>query len=274
MVQRAGRARRPRKRRGAELLGNHQRCWIWGRHAVRETLRAGRWKPLEVWLGGRLPSAELDEARKLAAALGSALTVAETDDITRRCRSAEHQGYAARMPPFPYDAPDALLAARTECSLYVVLDRIQDPFNFGAILRSADALGVDGLFVDATGQAEVSSHVARSSAGAVNHLRIAEATNLAATLAQIRRAGIAVVAADEEAERALYACDFRRPAAIVIGNEGAGIRRELLAECDERVRIPQRGHVASLNAAVSAGILLYEAVRQRERGPSLDRSGD
>lgn len=260
MVERAGRG----KRRG-KLLGNHQRCWIWGRHVVRETLRAGRWTPLELWLADRLPVAELDEARHLAAARGCTVTVTvtESEQLTKRCRSAEHQGYVARMPPFPYDSPDDLLAPRPGTPLFVVLDRIQDPFNFGAILRCADALGVDGVFVDATGQVEVSSQVARSSAGAVNHLRIAEAGDLPGVLARMRREGIAVVAADAEADREVFDCDLRRPTAIVIGNEGTGLRPEILAECDERVRIPQRGHVASLNAAVSAGILLYEAARQR-----------
>lgn len=258
MVERAGRGKRR-----AKLLGNHQRCWIWGRHVVRETLRAGRWPPLEVWLADRLPTVELDEARDLATASGGLVTVAESKQLTKRCRSAEHQGYVARMPPFPYDSPDELLAPRPGTPLFVVLDRIQDPFNFGAILRCADALGIDGVIVDATGQAEVSSQVARSSAGAVNHLRIAETGDLPGVLARMRRGGVAVVAADEKATRALFDCDFRRPAAVVIGNEGTGLRPEILAECDDRVRIPQQGHVGSLNAAVSAGILLYEAARQR-----------
>ncbi|MEX0704296.1 MAG: RNA methyltransferase [Planctomycetales bacterium] len=258
MVERARRG----KRRG-KLLGSHQRCWIWGRHVVLETLRAGRWPVLELWLADRLSRDELDEAGELAAARGYPVTVAGSEQLVKRCRSHEHQGYVARMPPFPYDAPDALLAARPPRPLYVVLDRLHDPFNFGAILRCADALGVDGVFVDAVGQAEVSSQVARSSAGAVNHLRLAKAAGLVPLLGRLREVGVAVVAADEQAERALFDCNLRRPAAIVIGNEGTGIRQEVLAACDERVRIPQQGRVASLNAAVSAGILLYEAARQR-----------
>ena len=252
-----------RKRKKQPLLGSHQRCWLWGRHTVLETLRAGKWPVLELRLADRLPPAALAEARTLAAELNVPAFVESGDGLTRRCRTAEHQGYAAKMPPYPYDAPEEILRHASSRPLLVVLDSIQDPHNFGAILRSAEVLGLDGVLTGEQGQVEVTSLVARSSAGAVNHLRIARETDLGGALRRLRERGLTLVAASEKAARPLFACDFRRPAAVVIGNEGFGIREELLQLCDEQVTIPQSGRIGSLNAAVSAGILFYEALRQR-----------
>jgi 23S rRNA (guanosine2251-2'-O)-methyltransferase len=149
--------------------------------------------------------------------------------------------------------------------LLLILDAIQDPHNFGAILRSADAMGMSGVFVGKTGQAEVTSLVARSSAGAVNHISLAQVDDLAGLAELLQSRGVQILGASEKEGIPADQCDFRRPTALVIGNEGIGIRPELLRLCDARVTIPQHGHVGSLNAAVSAGILLYEA--RRQRGP-------
>lgn len=255
-----------RKPAGQKLLGSHQRCWIWGRHAVGETLRAGKWRPLEVRLAERLPPADIDTARQWAAAQQVPILIEPAERLTQLCRSGEHQGYIARMPPFPYDTLDALLARAAAPAAVVMLDAVQDPYNFGAIIRTAEVLGMDGLVVGRTGQAEVSSLVARSSAGAVNHLPMARVDDLTAAADRLRRDGFRLVAASEKADQPLFACDFRPATVIVLGNEGAGIRPELLQRCDERVTIPQQGQVGSLNAAVAAGILLYEVRRQRHRG--------
>ena len=253
-----GQSRRKATRR--QLLGSHQRCWIWGRHAVLETLRAARWIPLEVALADRLPPEELAHARRLARAAGADPTVEPADELTRRCRTAEHQGYLAKMPPFPYADP-APLIERAEA--LVLLDAVQDPYNFGAVVRSADVLGLDGLIVGTARQSEVSSLVARSSAGAVNHVPIARADDLDATADRLRRVGFRLVAASEKAAAPPWSCDFRRRTALIIGNEGTGVRPSLVERCDELVAIPQSGHVGSLNAAVAAGILFYEVRRQR-----------
>jgi len=167
------------------------------------------------------------------------------------------------MGPFPYDSADALLAARPAVPLYAVLDRVQDPFNFGAILRSAEVFGVDAVFIGRDEQAPVTSAVARSSAGAVNHIPIAVAEELCVLLAQLQRAGIVCIATAPEAGTELPVCDLTRPTAFVVGNEGSGVAAALLGGCDARVRIPQHGRVGSLNAAVAASIVFYEARRQR-----------
>jgi 23S rRNA (guanosine2251-2'-O)-methyltransferase len=245
------------------LLGSHQRCWIWGRNVVLETLRAGRWPMYELFLADRIADDAADEIRTLAESHGVPVHIETADDLRRRCHSGEHQGYLARMPPFPYADAEQLLADRPQCPLYVVLDGVQDPFNFGAILRSADVLGVDAVFIASAGQVGVTSLVARTSAGAVNHVPIARVDDLPDLLRRMRKLHIDSVAATERGTTPLDRHDFRRPTALVIGNEGRGIREDVLRECTAHVTIPQAGRVAALNAAVSAGILFYEAARQR-----------
>jgi 23S rRNA (guanosine2251-2'-O)-methyltransferase len=245
------------------LMGSHQRCWIWGRMSVVETLRAARWPILELHLNADLPPDELHAATRLAEGLNLAVSLDSAEALSRLCRSDEHQGYLAKMPPFPYDDAEELLQNRSDRAFYVLLDAVQDPFNFGAILRSADALGVDAVFVGAANQVDVTSLVVRASAGAVNHVPLAKVDDLAAWIGRLKEAGLSVVGTSPRAKRDASQHDFRKAFAIVLGNEAIGIRPEILALCDERVTIRQQGHVGSLNAAVSAGILCYEVCRQR-----------
>lgn len=258
---------RPRRRRRKQkLLGSHQRCWIWGKHPVVEALTAGKWLPLAVHLSEALTEQELAANRALAGRWNIETIIESPDELWKRCHSSEHQGYLAKMPPFPYDDAETVLSKLAALPLCAILDGIQDPYNFGAILRSADALGVQAVFVGTTHQADVTSLVARSSAGAVNHIPIAQVDELVELVNALQQRGIRVVAASEKAEYSVDAYDFREPTAIVIGNEGRGVRPDIIAACDSQVRIEQTGNVASLNAAVSAGILFYEARRQRSRG--------
>jgi 23S rRNA (guanosine2251-2'-O)-methyltransferase len=255
--------RRSKRKREQTLLGNHQKCWIWGRNVVVETLLAAKWPVLELYLADRLPTDQLERAQQLSAAAQTPLFVEPSEALTRRCRSAEHQGYLAKMPPYPFDDVDALLGKRPKCPLYVILDSIQDPYNFGAIVRSSEVMDVDAIFIGRNRQVEVTSQVARSSAGAVNHIQIAKVADLADLVRILGDRDVQIVGANEKAEMKVFDYNFRLPTAIVIGNEAGGIQNRLLQLCDQQVRIPQCGQVGSLNAAVSAGILLYEASRQR-----------
>ena len=252
-----------RRKSKPALLGNHQRCWLWGRHVVTETLRAARWPVLELHLSDRLPEVDLKFAEQWSQSCGGLLSIASFDRLTELCHSREHQGFLAKMGEFPYDRTEEVLAAMKPQPLFAILDGLQDPHNFGAIIRSAHMLGADALFVPASGQVDVTVQVARSSAGAVNHLPIAQAEDLVTLAAQLRSRGVRLIGTSQNAEHRLFECDLSSGVAIVIGNEGTGIRAELLAVCDELVTIPQFGAVESLNAAVSAGILFYEAQRQR-----------
>ena len=258
---------RYRRHRGKPaLLGNHQKCWMWGRHAVMETLRAGRWPVLELHVSDQLPIEDRQFAFDCVAQQEKVDFIRTTSErLTQLCHSKEHQGILAKMGTFPFEQIDDVLDAVKSQPLFAILDGLQDPHNFGAVIRSAHVLGVDALFVPSHGQVEVTVQVARSSAGAVNHLPIAQADDLLQLAAQLRSRGIRLFGASQNASRPLFECDFSGPTAIVIGNEGSGIQPDLLAACDELVTIPQFGVVESLNAAVSAGILFYEAQRQRAR---------
>jgi 23S rRNA (guanosine2251-2'-O)-methyltransferase len=253
-------------------MGNHQRSWIWGRHAVLEALLSDRWRPVEVRARHEID----DEARSILETwfqTSSALTpstevpvlkFASDERLQQLCSNSEHQGLIARMPDYPYlSAADVRKNLAGQSSL-LVLDELQDAFNFGACLRCAEVFGLDAVLVGRRNQCGITSQVVRSSAGAVHHLPVARADDLAAALGELREAGLTIVAASEKAETALPAVDLQGPVAIVVGNEGAGISEAVLAACNHRERIHQRGRVSSLNAAVATGIVLYELVRQRE----------
>lgn len=260
MVERYRRGKKKRK-----LLGNHQKCWIWGRNLILETLRGQTWVPVDLLLSDELPGEFRTEAEGLADEQEIPIEWVSPERIRQVCGTGEHQGYAARMPEFPYAPPETLteLIERTQLPLIVMCDRIQDPFNFGAILRSADGFGVTAVVIPIKQQVGVTSLVARTSAGAVNHVPIMQVESLAETTDVLQSAGIAIVACSEKTNRPLSDCDFRMPAAIVLGNEGVGVSEEVLKKADSRVRIPLSGKVESLNAAVAAAIVMYEVSRQR-----------
>ncbi len=259
-----------RRRGRREVMGNHNRCWVWGRNVVLETVRAGLWPILELLVGDRTDDELKAEALRLAERMQVPVFVTADADLTEACRTAEHQGFAARMAPFPCRTLEQLMQTLPANAMVAVLDRLQDPFNFGAIIRCASTLGVDGVLIGDREQSEINSQVARSSAGAVNHLPIAQSDDLPRAVDAWRAGGFLVVAASEKGDTPLFQADFSRPTVVIIGNEGHGIRPELLSRCDVSVSIPMSGRVGSLNAAVAAGILFYEMRRQRSL-PSLAR---
>ena len=252
-----------RRGRRREVMSSHNRCWIWGRNVVRETLRAGRWPILELLVSADLEEKLLNEVQRLSDRKGVELLAVSDAELTKACRTGEHQGLAARMAPFPCQGVDEFLSTLPADAVVVVLDRLQDPFNFGAIIRSASTLGIRRLVLGAHGPVDVNSQVARSSVGAVTHLPIARTDDLARLVDLLREQGYQVVAASEKARVPLFEADFRQPTVMIIGNEGSGISSELLSRCDVSVSIPMSGRVGSLNAAVAAGILFYEMRRQR-----------
>lgn len=248
-----------RRRTRKKTAGSHQRCWLWGRHAVLESLRTARWLPETVWHASDLDSETLSEVHSLATSAGVELHAVDVARLTQLVGTVEHQGLAGRMPEFLYDSVD-LLENASDSALWLVLDRIQDPHNFGAILRSVNVLGGSGVVVGEVGQAAVTPHVARSSAGAVHHVPIVRVIDLRSYL-QVTQLPVLVATAD--AATTIDQVNFRRPVLVVLGNEGDGVSPELLALAHQRVAIPQQGRISSLNVGVAAGIILYEARRQR-----------
>ena len=247
------------------LLTNHNRCWIWGRNAVLETVRAGRWPVQELIYSDRCETSCLNEIISLADEQRIPCAFANDSEIAKKCRSEEHQGLAARMSTFPYLQVSDLLRKLPPAAVLVMLDRIHDSYNVGAIVRSAEVLGIDGIIVGMREQSLVNSLVARSSAGAVNHVPLAQSSNLAETVQDLRERGFQIVGASDHASESIFNTDFCQPTVLLIGNEGHGIQPALESLCTRFVQIPVLGHVSSLNAAVSAGILFYEVLRQRRR---------
>ena len=150
--------------------------------------------------------------------------------------------------------------------LIVVLDGIEDPHNLGAILRTADAAGVDGVVVQSRRSAALGGAAAKASAGAVAHVRIAEVVNIARAIEELKELGVWTVGLAGEASTPYDAIDFTVPTGLVLGAEGTGLRRLVRERCDHLAAIPMQGHVGSLNVSVAAGITLFEAVRQRRTG--------
>jgi 23S rRNA (guanosine2251-2'-O)-methyltransferase len=180
--------------------------------------------------------------------------------------SPNHQGMAAVAGEFQYARIDEMLAAATaanEPALLLILDCITDPQNFGALVRSAEVLGAHGVIVPDKHAAPVTGGVVKASAGASERMRIARVHNLLGTIDWLREQGITVWGGAAEGAIQLDQADLRGPAALIVGGEGRGLRTAVARRCSSLVQIPQRGHVASLNASVAGAILLYEAVRQR-----------
>ena len=243
------------------LLGNHQRCWVRGRHAVLGVLRCG-WDPHEVRLAESADPAAADEVRLTCESRGVPVIPADGRNLAKLC-GPDHQGVAAKMPPFPYADAARLLSAPPP--LTVVCDGVQDPHNLGAILRSAAEFAADAVLLPATNAVGVTAGVVHSGAGAVGHVPVARAPDLPAAVAEMKRNGVRVAAAvfaDDAVPpwRADLTAPAARPLALVIGAEWRGVSPALADLADVRVTLPT-GAVGSLNAAVAAGVLLYEVRR-------------
>ncbi len=233
---------------------------IYGLNPVLEALRAGRATALRV---ARRNDPRLDEILRLAAERGVPVRRVEPDELDRATRGAVHQGVAADVGQLPDYGVAELVAAAAGPALLVVLDGIEDPQNVGAILRTADAAGADGVIRQARHAAPLEGATAKASAGAVAHVRVATVVNIARALEELKGLDVWSVGLDADAPLACYDVDFRLPTAIVLGAEGPGLRRLVRERCDLVASIPMRGHVGSLNVAAAAAVVLFEAVRQR-----------
>ncbi len=176
------------------------------------------------------------------------------------------QGVIAIVPPFKYcDIEDILDFAKSknEAPFLILLDGIEDPHNLGSIIRTAETAGCHGVIIPKRRSASVNSTVNKTSAGAVEHIKIARVNNLNETINYLKENGIWVCGTDMETDTYYYNQDLKGPLAIVIGSEGFGMSRLVKENCDFLVKIPMKGKITSLNASVSAGIVIYEAVKQR-----------
>jgi 23S rRNA (guanosine2251-2'-O)-methyltransferase len=233
-----------------------------GPHAVHEALRAAPGQVAVVYVSGE-PHAhrELAELARQRKVLVEPRTAAELDTLADGVR---HQGVLAVAGEYPYCSLDDLLERAGPAPLLVALDQIQDPHNFGAIVRSAVALGAAGVITLKDRAAPVTPVVVRASAGATEQARITRVTNLARTLAELKERELEVVGLAMEGRVDIGELPYpAQGRVLVVGSEGDGLRRLVREHCDTLARIPMSGALASLNASVAAGIALYECARKR-----------
>src|SRR5213593_17150 len=242
---------------------------IAGPHAILEAIRAGRnIRRLYVSQDRNVRTGPVNEL--IAEAQQRRIFVRFTDkmEIARLSPVENHQGVVAIVEGKTGVELDELLLhldTISEPALVLVIDSLQDPQNFGVLLRSAEGAGVDGVVIPHHRAVGLTPAVTKTSAGASEHLLIADVANLRQAIDALKEKGVWVIGADESGDMLYDEVDYRGPTAIVIGNEGEGIRRLVLEGCDQVVRIPMEGQVRSLNAAAAGTVLLYEALRQRRR---------
>jgi 23S rRNA (guanosine2251-2'-O)-methyltransferase len=234
---------------------------IYGINPVLEALRADRVTRLRV---SARHDDRLSAILRLASERGLAVERVPAEQLERAARSSHHQGVVAELRDHAATLSlEELIAAARSPALIVVLDSIEDPQNVGAILRTVDAAGADGVVRQSRRAAPVGGAAAKASAGAVAHVRVAEVVNIARAVETLKEAGIWTVGLSGDGSRRYDEMDLTLPTALVVGAEGTGLRRLVRERCDSVASIPMAGHVGSLNVSVAAGIALFEAVRQR-----------
>ncbi len=239
--------------------------WIWGRHPVLEALRAHRVTSL-IHAPGVSASPTVQEILTLAKAQRISTRAASAGEIEGLAEGGNGQGVAARIEiPRVRSVADLLRrpADRSTPPFLLILDQVQDPHNYGALLRTAECAGVQGVIVPDRRSAPLSGTVAKSSAGALSHLPIAEVSNLVRSIEELKRANVWIVGLEADAGSSLYDADLTVPLALVVGGEGSGLRRLTREHCDFRISLPMMGSIDSLNASVAGSIAMYEVVRQR-----------
>jgi 23S rRNA (guanosine2251-2'-O)-methyltransferase len=223
---------------------------IYGVNPVREALEAGRRPVKRIWAihPDEWPNAE----------------PADAGEIASRCGSEDHQGVCAEVGPYPYADDRALL--EPEDALIVVLDQIQDPRNLGAVARVAESVGSTGLVIPERRSAEITPAACKASAGAVEHLPVAQVRNLADFLDDAKKAEAWVYGADADAPTAYDEPDYKGKVVLVMGSEGKGLRPRVAEHCDQLISLPNLGRVGSLNVSTAAAAILYGILQSRRKG--------
>jgi len=244
---------------------NHKHEVIYGTRAIIEAIRSG--KEFEKVLIQKNVRNELTsemfsliKERKIPYLQ---VPVEKLNRVTRK----NHQGAIAYISPINYSSTDHIISSAYESGevpLLLVLDRITDVRNFGAIARTAECAGVHGIIIPDKGGALISSDAVKTSAGGLNYVPVARSSNLKNDIKNLKENGLYIVACTEKSDKEIFEIDMNRPVAIIIGSEENGISEEYLKLSDERGKIPIKGQIESLNVSVAAGIVLFEAIRQRQ----------
>ncbi len=239
---------------------------IEGRNAVIELLESGRdINKILIAKGERHGS--INKIIAMAKERKILLSEIERNKLNQIAESQNHQGVIAIVPPFNYcEVEDILELAKQkqEMPFILLLDEIEDPHNLGSIIRTAETAGVHGIIIPKRRAASVNSTVSKVSAGAVEYMKIARVNNLNETIHYLKKQGLWICGTDMNTDVIYTKQDYKIPLAIVIGSEGFGMNRLVKENCDFLVKIPMKGRITSLNASVSAGIIMYEVLRQRK----------
>jgi 23S rRNA (guanosine2251-2'-O)-methyltransferase len=240
---------------------------LYGRQAVRESLRAGRRKPYKLILA---------EGVRQADVIGQIIFLAEQAGVEahhvprrnlRQIGNVHHQGVALEASEYPYTTLDDIIAPSQTGEgppLLLLLDQLQDPQNVGSLLRSAEAAGVQGTIIQRNRAVGITPAVVHASAGAAEHLKIAQVTNLVNVIEKLKAHDVWVAGLEAVHDAQPYdQADLSGPIAIVVGSEGKGLRRLVRERCDFLLQLPMYGQITSLNASVAGSVVLYEALRQR-----------
>jgi 23S rRNA (guanosine2251-2'-O)-methyltransferase len=253
---------------------------VYGMNAVLEALRAGKRTIDSITI---LESARPDRIKELLdQARQKRIPVHRVPrlDLDRNLGDARHQGVVARIAAARYADPDELLESlerrigTTDPPLVLALDGIEDPRNMGSILRTSECAGVQGVFVPERRSASLTDVVAKVAAGALEYVPVSRVINLVRLIEQLKERNIWVVGAVGDAKLSYTDWDWKQPSALILGNEGYGLHRLVRETCDTLVRIPVVGNLESLNVSVAAGVILYEARRQRTQVDTLVKRGE
>jgi 23S rRNA (guanosine2251-2'-O)-methyltransferase len=240
---------------------------LYGRNAVCESLRAGRRKPYRLILAEGVRQTDIvGQIVLLAKQAGAPVSRTERRNLNR-LGNVHHQGVALETSAYPYSTLDDILAlaqSRDEVPLLLLLDLLQDPQNVGSLLRTAEAVGVHGVVIQRRRAVDITPAVVHASAGAVEHLLVAQVTNLVNAIGRLKDHDVWVAGLEASRDAQVYhEADLNGSLAIVVGSEGKGLRRLVRERCDFLLRLSMLGQVTSLNAAVAGSVVLYEVLRQR-----------
>ena len=240
---------------------------IYGTRAVIEAIRAG--KQIEkILVQTGLNNELIRELTGVAREHNVAVTYVPQEKLNRLVASKNHQGVVCMLSAITYsqvnDLIDFAYTQGTE-PFFIILDRVTDVRNFGAIARTAECAGVTGIIIGDKGNAPITSDAMKTSAGALNHLPVCRETDLKKTIKFLQDNGIMVVACTEKTDKNIYEAEFKQPVALLMGSEEDGIADTLLRASDILVKIPMKGKIESLNVSVAAGVAVYEVVRQKNK---------
>lgn len=238
---------------------------IEGRNAVIEVLRSERTVEQILVANGDV-SGSINLIMALAKEKKVVIKQVDRKKLDQLSQTGAHQGVIAQITPYKYCDVDDIISyaeGKGEKPFIVILDEIEDPHNFGSIIRTAETCGVHGIIIPKRRNVGLTPAVYKASAGAIEHMKIAKITNINNTIDRLKEHGIWVYGADMDGESYCYDVDFRGAVALIIGSEGKGILKLTKNKCDVLVKIPMVGKISSLNASVAGGILMYEILKQR-----------